>query len=210
MTILHLDASPRRAGSLSRQAGEMVVLRLQRLHPGAAVLRRDLGLEPPPYVDERLARAMLMPAEARGAVERTALALSESLIGELETTDLLVIATPMHNYTVPAPLKAWLDHVVRIGRSFRSTPAGKVGLLRDRPAMIVTAAGGRHIGEEARQPDFLLPYLRAILATIGIRNVRFLSLQGTARAEQAEARALAEAAAWIERELAPALLPDRS
>ena len=87
------------------------------------------------------------------------------LIVELEATDALVIATPMHNFTVPAALKAWIDQVVRIGRTFRSTPDGKIGLL----------------GPPPRQPDFLSPYLRQVLATIEISDVRFHMLEGVAR-----------------------------
>ena len=77
----------------------------------------------------------------------------------------------MHNYTVPATLKAWLDQVVRFGRAFESTPDGKIGKLRDRPTWIVVSSGGYITGERARQPDFLTGYMSAILATIGIRDV---------------------------------------
>jgi len=65
-----------------------------------------------------------------------------ALIRELEAADLLVIATPMHNYCVPAVLKAWVDQIVRIHRTFASTPGGKVGKLRDRRRGLVVASGG--------------------------------------------------------------------
>ena len=61
-------------------------------------------------------------------------ATSQALIAELEACDAVVIGTPMNNYTVPATLKAWIDQIVRIHRTFRSTPQGKVGLLQDRPS----------------------------------------------------------------------------
>ncbi|MBN8892447.1 MAG: hypothetical protein ABT00_14685 [Bordetella sp. SCN 68-11] len=191
--ILHLDCSPK-PGSFSRRASALVMARLAVLHPEAEVLRRDLGLAPPPHVDAAFDMAMRMPAEARGPADHAALALSEVLIGEIEATDALVIGTPMHNYTVPSCLKAWLDHVVRPRRAFGFGPQGKFGLLVDRPGYIVTAAGGAH-GGAGEQPDFLVPYLRAILATIGIRSVRVLSLQGTTRGG---GDPMGEAAAWLD------------
>ena len=87
----------------------------------------------------------------------------------------------MHNYTVPSVLKSWLDHVVRIGITFNSTPEGKVGTLPDRPVYIAVSSGGWRTGEHARQPDFLEPYLRAILGTIGLKQLHFFSLQATSR-----------------------------
>ena len=87
----------------------------------------------------------------------------------------------MHNFTVPALLKAWIDQVVRFGRTFRSTPEGKIGLLADRPTFVLVASGGYIIGERARQPDFLTPYLTAILGTIGIHDVNFVHIDGMTR-----------------------------
>ncbi len=115
------------------------------------------------------------------------LAHSEQLISELETSDALVISTPVHNYTVPASLKAWIDQVVRIGRTFKSTPEGKVGILRDRPTIVVSASGGYFAN--GSQPDFFAPYLDAILATIGICDVTHFRLEGVTRGDEAVALA---------------------
>ena len=202
-SILHVDCSPRGAASFSRRLGGELMARLATRHPEARIVTRDLAADPPPYVDEARAIAMLMLPEARGAPEAAALACSEVLIGELEASDMLVISTPMHNYSVPAPLKAWIDHVVRIRRTFRSTPEGKIGLLPDRPTLVVTAAGGYHSTEPARQPDYLTPYLRAILATIGIRDVAFHNLEGMARGPDVVAGALDGARAWLDERLPP-------
>jgi len=70
-----------------------------------------------------------MPPAERGKPERHALALSETLIAEVEAGDAIVISTPMHNFTLPSALKSWIDHIVRSGRTFRSSAGGKVGLL---------------------------------------------------------------------------------
>ncbi len=70
--------------------------------------------------------------------------------------------------------------MVRIGRTFHVTPEGKIGTLADRPVYIAVSSGGYRSGPRARQPDFLEPYLRAILATTGLRNLTFFSLEATA------------------------------
>jgi FMN-dependent NADH-azoreductase len=106
---------------------------------------------------------------------------SEQLIQELERADYLVIATPMHNLMVPSALKAWLDHVIQADRTFRITSEGKIGLLHDRPVFIAVSSGGTFSTENAQQPDFLTPYLKATLATIGLLNLKFFSVEGTAQ-----------------------------
>lgn len=104
------------------------------------------------------------------------------MIRELESADCLVIGTPMHNYTVPSALKAWIDHVVRANRTFTHIPTGKLGVLADRPVYVAVSSGGSFASEPARQPDFLTPYLTAILNTIGLRTIHFFSVQRAAAA----------------------------
>ena len=115
------------------------------------------------------------------------MACSDELIQELESADIVVIGTPMHNLTVPAALKAWIDLVVRARRTFNVTPAGKVGTLRDRPVFVAISSGGRFSGERAHQPDFLTPYLKTVLGTIGLHDLTFFSVQGTSSSPNAVA-----------------------
>jgi FMN-dependent NADH-azoreductase len=199
--ILRIDCSPRGALSHSRQLADE---RMEELaHDGADIVRRDLARDPPPIVDAAFAAAMMVHQTADSARSIAALAASEMLIGELEACDLLVLSTPMHNITVPALIKAWLDQVVRFGRTFRGTPEGKIGLLADRPTFIVVASGGYIIGARARQPDFLTPYLTAILGTIGIHDVNFVHIDGMTRdLDQGIARACAVMRAHLVRHFA--------
>lgn len=180
-TILRLDCSPSGSQSISRQLGDLVQERLLIRHPGATVLRRDLAENPPPPVDAGFTQAMRTHQIAELAASAPALAVSEELIAELERSDVLALSTPMHNFTVPAVLKLWLDQIVRFGRAFQSTPEGKIGLLADRPCYICIAAGGLFSGEAARQPDHLTPYLRDILACVGIRDLTFFQAEAASR-----------------------------
>ena len=195
--ILLIRASPRRQ-SFSRLIAAEVAARLQELHPAARIMDRDLAAEPPPHPDAAFYEAILSRSDGPNPV----LDYSERLIVELEQADVVVIGTPMNNFTVPSTLKAWLDHIVRIRRTFVSTPEGKQGLLRDRPVIVVTASGG-YVDQPPGQPDFLTPYLSAILGCIGLTQLKFLRLEGLARGPEAVERAFAQArtamdqAGWV-------------
>jgi FMN-dependent NADH-azoreductase len=187
--ILLLHCSPYGRQSRGSVLALELVERLRQRHPDVQLLERDLASEPLPAPHADYATALV----ARAPNDEPALGLSEQLIDELERSDCLVIATPMHNFTVPATLKSWIDYVLRIGRSFANTEAGKVGLLADRPTFVVVSSGGVYRGEQARQPDFLTPYLRHVLSTIGIHDLEFVHLQGLVRGQEHAQAMLAQA-----------------
>ena len=197
-TILYVAASPRGADAHSRRFADTLLARLQAHRPQARIVTRDLAADPIPPPDAVFSAAILAPPMP----DHPDLALSETLIRELEAAEAVVIATPMHNYTVPAVLKAWIDQIVRIHRTFASTPAGKVGKLPDRPVYLVVASGGwftqaSPTGAPA-QPDFVTPYLRAVLGTIGLRTLTLLPLEGVTRGPDAVAAAWARAMADLD------------
>jgi FMN-dependent NADH-azoreductase len=100
----------------------------------------------------------------------------------------------MYNFSVPTVLKAWIDHVARAGRTFRYTASGPVGLLKDKPVFVVTARGGVYTGESAaRGLDFQEPYLRAILAFMGLNDVTFIHAEGMAISPEAASNGLQQA-----------------
>jgi FMN-dependent NADH-azoreductase len=178
MNILHIDCSPR-PESHSRELSAAIVKRLLAVAPGASISRRDFAAAPLPHASPDYATTLSSPATLAAPL-KGALELSEALIQEVETADVIVIGTPMNNLTVPSVLKAWIDQILRAGRTFKSTPAGKVGMLRDRPVFIGIASGGVFTGERANQPDFLTPYLSVVLGSIGLKTLQFLSVQATA------------------------------
>ena len=155
--------------------------------PDAQVTERDYGSQAlPPLTCEY---ACALTGADDGSEDATA--LSEQLIVELEACDLLVICTPVHNFTVPAALKGWIDHVVRIHRSFTVNERfEKVGLLDDRRTFVLVSSGNARKGHE---PDFLTPYLSAILSIVGIRSVEFAYLGAMVRGEEAVSQAVAQA-----------------
>lgn len=193
MKILHVTCSPRGQDSESHRLSQRIIGSLLRIMPASTVIRRDISGSALSPIDEDYAVSQQATADISDA--GTA-ARSDELIRELETSDIVVIGTPMHNFTVPAALKLWLDHVVRVRRTFDVGRDGKVALLKDRPVFVAVSSGGRFSGPGARQPDFLVPYLQAILGMIGLHDLTFFSVQGTAFGPQAvaEARARAEQA----------------
>src|SRR6201999_2220039 len=97
----------------------------------------------------------------------------------------------MHNFTIPSSLKAWIDHIVRVRRTFTMTTEGKAATLRDRPVFVAVSSGGRFSGEHAHQPDFLTPYLKTVLGIIGLHDVTFFSIEGSALGSDAAVKARA-------------------
>jgi FMN-dependent NADH-azoreductase len=186
-TVLHIDSSARRAGSVSRDLTAQIVERL-----GAAeVIRRDLAT-PLPLLDETWINANFTPADQRSDEQAKLLAQSDALVEELKAADTLVIGAPIYNFSVPAGLKAWIDLVARVGLTFTYTDQGPVGLLEGKRAIIAVASGGTEAGSAI---DFATGYLRHMLGFMGITEVEIVAADTLAIDEGA---ALAKAKAQIE------------
>lgn len=197
--LLHVAASPRGSLSNSGRLGRRLAMGLSAAAAGLAIVGRDVGSQPPPPPDAGFAAESVIDVH-----ERRHTSFSDVLIDELAAAQMVVISTPMHNFTVPAALKAWIDQIVRSGRSFEGTPQGKRGLLTPKPVYLVVSCGGP-VGEGGgTQQDFLTPYLRYLLATIGLTDVRAVRVdrlnQGAARFEASMQRA----EAWVDEAIAAA------
>lgn len=189
MKILLVSSSPHGQRAESDRLARKIVLHLLSHDPSAMLVERMIGNGSLPHIDANYALAQHSATAEVSSVG--SIALSDMLIAELEEADVVVIGTPMHNFGLPSSLKAWIDHVVRARRTFHITPTGKVGTLRDRPVFIAVASGGRFSGEHVHQPDFVTPYLRAILGMIGLHDLHFFTVEGTVAAPEvlAETRA---------------------
>ncbi|MBF9043475.1 FMN-dependent NADH-azoreductase [Rhodobacterales bacterium HKCCE4037] len=166
-TLLRIDASARREGSVSRDLTDKVIARLAPKH----IITRDLG-PGLPLIDEGWIGANFTKAEQRSPEQAETLALSDTLIAELQAADTLVIGLPIYNFGVPATLKAWVDQVARAGVTFRYTEAGPEGLLKGKRAIVVVASGGTEVGSAI---DFATGYIRHVLGFIGITDVDFVT-----------------------------------
>lgn len=170
-TILRIDASARRTGSVSRDLLDRIV---SRFGDDTTVITRDLA-EGLPFLNEEWVGATFTPSEQRSAAQNEVLSLSDTLIEEVKAADTLLFGIPMYNFGVPATLKAWIDQIARVGVTFRYTEAGPVGQLTGKRAIVAFASGGAKAGSEF---DFATGYMRHMLAFIGITDVEFVLADG--------------------------------
>src|SRR6185436_15819949 len=122
--ILHVSCSPRGQAAESHRLAQKIIAFLLQKEPTAVVVNRVIGGGAISHVDENYAISQQSSADVS---QEGSIARSEELIAEIESSDFVVIGTPMHNFTVPSALKAWIDHVVRARRTFNVTKEGKVG-----------------------------------------------------------------------------------
>jgi FMN-dependent NADH-azoreductase len=176
--ILMIEVSPRGKDSVSRSVADRLVARLSTLYPTAKLMRHDLATEPLPHLDEVTLRSISTQDPAEAEQLKAASRQSDQLTDELLDADLLVIATPMWNFGIPSALKAWIDLVVRSGRTFQYSDKGVVGLAKDKKAILVLASGGVFTEGPWRSWDFVEPYLRQILGFIGIVDVQTVRVEG--------------------------------
>ena len=171
--ILHIDSSARTEGSITREIAAELVAALA--DAGAAeVVHRDLAVEAPGFVDGAWVGANFTAPDDRDAAAHQRLAASDALVDELVDADVIVLGAPVYNFGVPAVLKAWIDQIARVHRTFRYTSDGPVGLLEGKRAYLVVATGGTEVGSAI---DFATPYLRHVLAFVGITEVEIVAAE---------------------------------
>jgi FMN-dependent NADH-azoreductase len=183
-------SSPRRDTSYSNLVAMRVLKELREVYPDATVTIRDLARNPLPHIDEDFAIATRSIAGARTPRQRALLAQSDALVDELTAADAIIIAAGMINFGVPSTLKAWVDHVVRPGRTFRYTKEGSQGLLRGRRAILVLARGGVYSVGPMRTQAYDEGYLRTVLNFIGISDIQSIVAEGVALGPEIAERAV--------------------
>lgn len=176
--ILVIEVSPRLKDSASRKVTDTLLARLKKAYPQATIVLHDLASEKLPHLDEVTLRAISTkdPLEAQKLKEVAV--FSDKLTDELLESDMLVLSTPMWNFGIPSALKAWIDLVIRPGRTFSYTENGVLGLAKEKKAILVLASGGVFTEGAWQSWDFVEPYLRQILGFIGITKVQTVRVQG--------------------------------
>jgi FMN-dependent NADH-azoreductase len=179
-TLLRIDASPRGDYSISRRLTSAFVDAWKAKNPDGKVITRDLTKSNLTFVDlDWIAGAYSAP-EQHTPEHKKALAISDELVAELLSADEIVLGTPMYNFAVPAATKAWIDHVVRFGKTFTAGPEGYKGLATGRKATLIVASGGSYEpGTPAEGYNQETPYLKNIFGFIGITDVSIILAGGT-------------------------------
>jgi FMN-dependent NADH-azoreductase len=180
-TLLHLDSSPLES-SISRELTREFVNTWKAKNPGGKVIYRDVAAKSPKPVDAAWIGAAYTPDDSRTDEHKAALEFSDELIAELEAADEYVFGVAMHNFSIPATLKLWIDQIARRGRTFSYGANGPEGLLKGKKATILSASGGAYAeGTPAGSFNFADPYLKTVLGFLGVTNVTVVSAGGAAQ-----------------------------
>jgi len=194
MKILQINASARSAGANSTRLADSITARLLAQHPEAEVTLRDLASDPHPVLDEPALGALFTPAEQRTPEQAARVALDDALIAQVQASDALVLGVPMYNFGVPVQLKTWIDAIARAGVTFRYTASGPEGLIKGKKVYVALARGGLYRDTPA---DSQVPYLKSVLAFLGMTDVEFVFAEGLAMGAESAEKAFAEAEARI-------------
>ena len=189
-TLLQINSSVAGAAAASTQLADRLVAGLLAGSPDLVLVRRDLDRAPLPHLDATRLAALSRPAAERTAAEAGIAAAADAVVDELLAARHVVIAAPMYNFAAPSTLKSWFDHIARAGVTFRYAAGGPEGLLTGRRATLVTTRGGIH---RERPQDHLVPYVRTMLAFVGITDLAVVYAEGLALGAEPREAALARA-----------------
>lgn len=190
MKILQINASARSTGANSTRLADAITARLQAQNPAAVVELRDLASDPHPVLDEAALGALFTSAEQRSAEQAARVALDDALIAQVQAVDVIVLGVPMYNFGVPVQLKTWIDAIARAGVTFRYTENGPQGLLQGKKVYVALARGGLYRDTPA---DSQVPYLKSVLAFLGMTDVEFVYAEGLAMGAEGADKAFAAA-----------------
>ena len=190
--VLIIDSAATGEASVSRKLTHEFAEQLSRRQPNVRIVHRDIGSHPVPHLTAETVGA-IRGAEANTAEAREAVALSDRLIAEVKDADVLVIGAPMYNFGIPSTLKAWFDHILRAGITFRYSEAGPEGLVKGKKAIVVEARAGLYSEGPAMGMDSQEPHLRTLLGFMGVSDVTYVRAEKLAFGPEAAAAAVADA-----------------
>jgi FMN-dependent NADH-azoreductase len=197
MNILQVNSSARADQSHSTRLATAIVDHLRRgLGLADATLTvRDLGRAPHPELNETALQALFTPVDQRTPEQVARVALDDALIAEIQAADVVVLGVPMYNFGVPAALKNWIDAIARARVTFQYTDKGPEGLLKNKKVYVALTRGGLY---RNTPEDTQVPYLKTVLAFLGMTDVSFVYAEGLAMGGDAEARAFDGAQSQID------------
>lgn len=178
MKILRLVTSFRGKDSISFQLGNAIVEKIRLSYPELDMAVMNLAKNELPHLNEVHFSSFITPSD--NPALREALYHSDNAIKELMSADIVVIDVPMYNFSIPSSLKAWIDHVVRAGITFRYTENGVEGLVKNKKVFLAISSGGVYSEGPMKEFDFTEKYLRNILGFIGINDITTFRVEGSA------------------------------
>jgi FMN-dependent NADH-azoreductase len=196
-TLLQINASLNTGNGQSSLLANQFVAAFHKRRADAKIIVRDVAAtEPVPHLNAERFGAFIAKPEARSAAQRAVVAYSDILINELKEADVIVLGLPMYNFGVPSQLKAYFDHIARVGVTFKYTEKGPVGLLAGKKVYVFAARGGLYAGTPL---DTQTSYVRDFLRFLGMTDVEFVYAEGLAISPESKEAGLAKAVAEIDR-----------
>lgn len=193
-TVLSIETSPLGDHSVSRKLSAKILTELMIKHPNIQVVTRDLAASPLPHLDGMTVGAFFTPPNQRSEAQNQALTLSDACVDELIAADVVVIGSPMWNFGIPSSLMAWIDHVIRAGRTFQYGANGPESLLPPgKKVIIASSRGGVYSSGPMQAMDHQETYLKTVLGFIGLHDVSIVRAEGVSLGEDAVKNAMAAA-----------------
>ncbi|HXD39610.1 MAG TPA: NAD(P)H-dependent oxidoreductase [Ramlibacter sp.] len=195
MKLLHIDSSPLGGNSVSRQLTQRIVAQWRASHPGTVVEYLDLAADAPSHLSIDSLGFKLGPnAEGLSDVQRRENEISEKLVTQFLAADVIVVGAPMYNFSVPTQLKAWIDRIAQVGRTFKYTEKGPQGLAGGKTVIVASSRGGVYSTNPALAGlDHQESYLKTVFGFVGITDIQFVRAEGVAMGDAAKAQALSAA-----------------
>jgi FMN-dependent NADH-azoreductase len=177
--ILHIISSPRGDASISIKLGNAIVEKIKSTYPDSTVQENNLVENQFPHLTESHLASFFTAPENRNAENQLAIKPSESAIQEIIDADFIVIGAPLYNFSIHSTLKAWIDHIVKSGITFKYDENGAAGLITNKKVYIAMSSGFIYSEGDMKAMDFASPYLRAMLGFIGMTDITLIRAEGT-------------------------------
>jgi FMN-dependent NADH-azoreductase len=175
MNVLNIEVSPRGSESASRHVSQYLIGKFK----DAKITTRDLDRNPLPHVNGLTAGAFFTPVEKHTPEQAEAIKGSDDAVQELLAADVVVISTPMWNFGMPSVLKAWIDHIVRPGKTFSFGPEGLKALVSGKKVYVVVSSGSVFSEGPFAAYDQISPSIKTALGFIGMTDVTLIRVEGT-------------------------------
>ncbi|MDP1741550.1 MAG: NAD(P)H-dependent oxidoreductase [Polaromonas sp.] len=196
--LLHIDSSILGGNSVSRQLTAQIVASWRASHPATEVSYLDLAVDTPSHLSAESLGFRMPAGSDLSDMQKRENAVSEALVAQFLAADVIVVGAPLYNFSIPTQLKAWIDRVAQVGRTFSYTDKGPVGLAGGKTVIVASTRGGMYSTSDAGNAmEHQESYLKTVFGFFGITDVRFVRAEGLAMGDAAKAAALAAANADI-------------
>ena len=176
--ILQITSSINGENSFSTKLSVAISDKITAVNPKASIRKRDLNRQPLPYLTDAHLAAFLAAPEAHTEQQSADVRYSDEAISELMRADAVILGVPLYNFSIPATLKSWIDHIVRAGVTFRYTPNRPEGLVKNKRVYLALSAGGIYSEGAMQSYDFAEPYLRTALGILGMTDITAFRVEG--------------------------------